>query len=121
MSPKDSETATQIPVYLIVTSVIVAAVVMIVAIVVVVIYCRRPRTVPSDTGNNEEDSSPKITRKPVPWDEDQCWNEYVFWDESNIEYYSSDENWANRISNIMCSSRKYSNIIWIPENIWIFE
>ena len=25
---------------------------------------------PSDTGNNEEDISPKITRKPVPWDED---------------------------------------------------
>ena len=49
---------------------IVAAIVVIVAIVAIVYYCRRPRTVPSDTGNNEEDPSPKITRKPVPWDED---------------------------------------------------
>ena len=51
----------------------------------------------------------------------QCWNKYLFWDESNIKYYSSDENWTNRISNIICSSRKYSNIIRIPENIRIFE
>ena len=50
----------------------------------------------------------------------QCWNEYIFWDESNIDYLS-DENWANRISNIIHSSRKYSNIIRIPENIRIFE
>ena len=53
-----------------VTFVIAAAIVVIVAIVAIVYYCRRPRTVPSDTGNNEEDPSPKITRKPVPWDED---------------------------------------------------
>ena len=52
---------------------------------------------------------------------DQCWNKYLFWDESNIEYYSSDENWTNRISNIICSWRKYSNIIRIPKNIRIFE
>ena len=51
----------------------------------------------------------------------QCWNEYLFWDESNIEYYSSDENWTNRISNIIRSSRKYSNIIRIPENIRIYS
>ena len=70
MSPIESDSKTQIPVYLIITFVIVSAIVVIVAIVAVVFYYRRPRTVPSDTGNNEEDTSPKITRNPVPWDED---------------------------------------------------
>ena len=28
---------------------------------------------------------------------EQCWNEYLVWDESNIEYYGSDENWMNWI------------------------
>ena len=63
------ESTTQVTVYLIVTSVIVVA--LVIATVVGVFFWRKQRTtVPSDTGNNEEDPSNKITRKPRAWDED---------------------------------------------------
>ena len=48
----------------------------------------------------------------------QCSNEYLFWTESNIKYYSSKQNQPNRISNIIRSVR---NIRIIFEWCKIFE
>ena len=51
----------------------------------------------------------------------QCWNEYFFSTESNIEYYSFFQNWLNRILNIIQIIKIYSNNIQIFKNILIFE
>ena len=47
----------------------------------------------------------------------QCTNEYLFWSESNIEYYSPQPNCPNQIANIICAV-KYIRII---QNIRILE
>ena len=47
----------------------------------------------------------------------QCTNEYLFWSESNIEYYSPQPNCPNRIANII-RAVKYIRIV---QNIRIFE
>ena len=44
-------------------------------------------------------------------DLNQCLNEYLFWTESNIEYYSRFQNWPNRITNII-RAVKYIRIIF---------
>ena len=41
----------------------------------------------------------------------QCTNEYLFWSESNIEYYSPQPNCLNRIANII-RAVKYIRIIF---------
>ena len=48
----------------------------------------------------------------------QCTNEYLFWSESNIEYYSPQQNCPNRIANII-HAVKYIRIIF--ELFKIFE